>query len=60
MESARYHPLQGLADAATWLAHLGSDLTGKRVTLTWAPHPKALPAAVRNTARYGFCVINSS
>ena len=48
MESARWHPLQGLADAATWLAHLGPNLRGVPLTLTWAPHPKALPAAVPN------------
>jgi len=47
MESALWHPLQGLADTATWLAHLG-PLQGVPLTLTWAPHPKALPAAVAN------------
>ncbi len=47
LESAMWHPLQGLADTATWAAHLG-PLAGKRLTLTWAPHPKALPAAVPN------------
>ena len=48
LESALYHPLQGLADTATWLDHLGPDLKGKSITLTWAPHPKALPTAVAN------------
>ncbi|MCO4745077.1 MAG: N-acetylornithine carbamoyltransferase [Proteobacteria bacterium] len=48
LESALWHPLQGLADTATWVNHLGPDLRGKRITLTWAPHPKALPAAVPN------------
>lgn len=47
LESARFHPLQGLADAATWAAHLG-EVRGQPITLTWAPHPKALPAAVPN------------
>jgi N-acetylornithine carbamoyltransferase len=47
LESALWHPLQGLADAATWLAHLG-DARGAPLTLTWAPHPKALPQAVPN------------
>ncbi len=47
MESAQWHPLQGLADTATWMSHL-DDLTGVPITLTWAPHPKALPAAVAN------------
>ena len=48
LESARWHPLQGLADTATWFEHLGSDLAGKRLVLTWAPHPRALPRAVPN------------
>jgi N-acetylornithine carbamoyltransferase len=48
MESCLWHPLQGLADTATWVRHLGHKLTGKKLTLTWAPHPKALPAAVAN------------
>jgi len=47
MESARWHPLQGLADTATWLDHAGGDdLRGVPITLTWAPHPKALGTAV--------------
>lgn len=45
LESALFHPLQGFADTATWLAHFG-DLRGVPLTLTWAPHPKALPQAV--------------
>lgn len=48
MESALWHPLQGLADTATWVNHLGDDLRGKKIVLTWAPHPRALPAAVPN------------
>ena len=47
LESALWHPLQGLADTATWVNHLGAP-QGKRITLTWAPHPKALPTAVAN------------
>ncbi|MCA9490653.1 MAG: N-acetylornithine carbamoyltransferase, partial [Myxococcales bacterium] len=47
LESARWHPLQGLADQATWTRRLG-DPRGKRIVLTWAPHPKALPQAVPN------------
>lgn len=46
LESARWHPLQGLADATTWTRHLGSHLQGQELTLLWAPHPKALPTAV--------------
>ena len=48
LESARWHPMQGLADAATWVHHLGPDLAGTPITLTWAPHPKPLPTAVPN------------
>ncbi|MCA9569308.1 MAG: N-acetylornithine carbamoyltransferase [Myxococcales bacterium] len=48
LESAMWHPLQGLADTATWSEKLGPDLTGRRLVLTWAPHPRALPAAVPN------------
>lgn len=48
LESALWHPLQGLADTATWMSRLGPDLTGRRLALTWAPHPRALPAAVPN------------
>ena len=48
LESARWHPLQGLADTATWMAHLGPDLRGQPLTLSWAPHPRALPTAVPN------------
>ena len=47
LESTRFHPLQGLADAATLIDKLG-DPTGKRLVLTWAPHPKPLPTAVPN------------
>lgn len=46
LESAMFHPLQGLADTATWLSRLGPDLRGRKLTLTWAPHPRALPQAV--------------
>ena len=50
LESAVWHPLQGLADSATWLSHLGQGgeqpLRGRKITLTWAPHPKALGTAV--------------
>ena len=48
LESTRWHPLQGLADTATWVSRLGRDLRGKRLVLSWAPHPRALPAAVPN------------
>ncbi|HLY11788.1 MAG TPA: N-acetylornithine carbamoyltransferase [Planctomycetota bacterium] len=48
MESALWHPCQGMADAMTLEEKLGK-LKGKKVTLTWAYHPKALPMAVGNS-----------
>ena len=44
MESNRWHPLQGLADAAT-IRQLLPDPRGKRFVLTWSWHPRALPVA---------------
>ncbi len=61
LESARVHPCQQLADAAT-LAQIfgdgfgatapamGGDLARRTVTVTWAPHPKPLPRAVPHSA----------
>lgn len=48
LESARWHPLQGLADASTLLSKFEGDVRGKKVVLTWAPHPRTLPQAVPN------------
>lgn len=48
LESAMWHPLQGLADTATWVDRLGPELAGRKLVLTWAPHPRPLPAAVPN------------
>ena len=53
MESSTGHPLQALADAIT-LAENGlyepkRQGGKKKVVLTWAPHPKALPHAVANS-----------
>ena len=45
MESAREHPCQGLADLMTIRETFG-ETRGLPVTLTWAPHVKALPKAV--------------
>lgn len=49
LESARWHPCQALADAAALVDHAG-DVRGKTFVLSWAPHPKALPQAVPNSA----------
>ncbi len=48
MESALWHPCQGMADAMTIREKLGR-IKGAKVTLTWAYHPKALPMAVPNS-----------
>ncbi|OZC03981.1 N-acetylornithine carbamoyltransferase [Rubricoccus marinus] len=49
LESAKWHPCQELADAAAITETLG-DPRGKKLVLSWAPHPKALPQAVPNSA----------
>lgn len=48
LESAMYHPMQGMADAMTIAERCGT-VQGVKVVLTWAPHPKALPTAVPNS-----------
>src|SRR5437764_743060 len=47
LESAMHHPCQAMADMMTVRERLGSGR--KRVLLTWAWHPKALPMAVPNS-----------
>ncbi len=47
LESATRHPLQALADMATIFEHSGGK--ARKVVLTWAPHPKALPQSVANS-----------
>ena len=54
MESALSHPLQALADLMTLRERLG-DLRGRRFTLTWAYHPRALPIAVPRSALLAAC-----
>ncbi len=51
MESALFHPCQGLADALTVLERL-EDPRGKRFLLTWTWHPKALPLSVTHSALF--------
>lgn len=46
LESALAHPCQGLADQLTLSDLGGGDFAGRKVCLTWAPHPRALPQAV--------------
>ena len=49
LESARYHPCQGLADVLTLKEYLGQP-KGKNFTLAWAPHPKMCGVAVPHSA----------
>jgi N-acetylornithine carbamoyltransferase len=44
LESNRWHPLQGLADALTLQEKLGEP-RGKKYVLSWTWHPKSLPVA---------------
>ena len=47
LESAMHHPCQSLADMMTIREKLGAGK--RRVVLSWAWHPKALPMAVPNS-----------
>jgi N-acetylornithine carbamoyltransferase len=47
LESAMHHPCQAMADMMTIRERLGESR--KKVLLTWAWHPKALPMAVPNS-----------
>lgn len=47
LESAMHHPCQAMADMMTIRETLGEKK--KKVLLTWAYHPKALPMAVPNS-----------
>ncbi len=46
LESALAHPCQGLADQLTLADLGGGSFRGRKVCLTWAPHPRQLPQAV--------------
>jgi N-acetylornithine carbamoyltransferase len=48
MESAMYHPCQGLADLLT-IRELLEEFQGRKITVMWAAHPFALPMAVPNS-----------
>jgi N-acetylornithine carbamoyltransferase len=54
MESAAYHPCQALADLMTIRELLGG-FKGRRITVTWATHPFALPMAVPNSILLASC-----
>lgn len=49
LESAWEHPCQALADWLTFRELFGNQLEKKKIVLSWAPHPNALPMAVPNS-----------
>lgn len=49
LESAMEHPCQGLADWMTIKELFPGGTAGKKLVLTWAPHPNPLPVAVPNS-----------
>jgi N-acetylornithine carbamoyltransferase len=48
MESAVYHPCQAMADLLT-IKELVQSFKGRKITITWASHPRPLPTAVPNS-----------
>lgn len=48
MEDDLFHPCQALTDAFT-IKEFTGGLKGKKIAITWAYHPKALPMAVPNS-----------
>jgi len=54
MESAMYHPCQALGDLLTIRDLLG-DFAGRKITITWSYHPKALPMSVTNSILLAAC-----
>lgn len=50
LESALYHPLQGLGDWLTWREVFGQDLRGKSLCLTWVHSPQPASVAVTHSA----------
>ena len=54
LESNRFHPMQGLADMATLVERLERP-ERERFVLTWAWHPKSLPAATPHSQLLAAC-----
>lgn len=50
LESSFQHPCQAMADWMTLRELFRDDIRSKTLVLTWAPHPRALPMAVPNSA----------
>ena len=58
LESAMHHPCQALADMMTIKEKLG-DISGQKIVLSWAPHPKPLPMAVANSFVLSACQLGA-
>lgn len=54
LESNRWHPLQGLADALTIRERL-SEPRGRKYVLMWTWHPKSLPVATPHSQLVAAC-----
>jgi N-acetylornithine carbamoyltransferase len=54
LESNRWHPLQGLADALTIQERI-PEPRGKKYVLTWTWHPKSLPVATPHSQLLAAC-----
>lgn len=50
LESSFQHPCQAMADWMTLRELFRDDIRNRTFVLTWAPHPRALPMAVPNSA----------
>lgn len=50
LESAFFHPCQGLADASVLSDHFKGNVRRKKFVLAWCYHPRPLPMAVPNSA----------
>ncbi len=54
MESAMYHPCQALGDLLT-IRDLLEGFEGRKITITWTYHPRALPMSVTNSILLATC-----
>jgi N-acetylornithine carbamoyltransferase len=54
MESSMYHPCQALGDLLTIRDLLG-EFKGRKITVSWAYHPKPLPLSVPNSILLAAC-----
>ena len=48
-EDDQFHPLQAITDVYTMQERKGQELSGKKIVISWAYHPKPLPVSVPNS-----------